>query len=74
MTVTLEQAQAAKESAKKLLAAVPGVVGVGITQVGEDYAVKVNLRTALPAGTALPKEVGGVRLVTEVVGAIKKRG
>ena len=43
MPVTLEQARAAKESAKGLLAALPGVVGVGITKIGEDYALKVNL-------------------------------
>ena len=40
MAITLEQARAAKESAKALLAALPGVVGVGITKIGEDYALK----------------------------------
>ena len=49
MAITLEQARAAKESAKALLAALPGVVGVGITKIGEDYALKVNLRAPLPA-------------------------
>jgi hypothetical protein len=40
MPITLEQARAAKESAKPVLAALPGVVGVGITKVGEDYALR----------------------------------
>ena len=55
MPITLEQARAAKESAKVLLAALPGVVGVGITKVGEDYALKVNLREPLPAGVSAPE-------------------
>jgi hypothetical protein len=40
MAITLEQARAAKESGKALLAALPGVVGVGITKIGGDYALR----------------------------------
>ena len=74
MAITLEQARAAKESAKVLLAALPGVVGVGITKVGEDYALKVNLRAPLPAGMSAPERIGDVPVKLEVVGRISRRG
>ena len=73
MPVTLEQARAAKESAKALLTALPGVVGVGITKIGVDYAVKVNLSASLPAGVSAPERIGDVPLCVEVVGRITKR-
>ena len=74
MATSLQQARAAKESAKALLADLPGVVGVGITKVGEDYALKVNLRVPLPAGMAVPERIGDVPVRVEVVGRITKRG
>jgi len=74
MPVTLEQARAAKESAKALLAALPGVVGVGITKISEDYVLKVNLRAPLPAGVSAPERIGEVPVCVEVVGKITKRG
>ena len=74
MPISLEQARAAKESAKAVLAALPGVVGVGITKVGEDYALKVNLREPLPAGVSAPERIGDVQVRVEVVGRITKRG
>lgn len=74
MPISLEQARAAKESAKALLAALPGVVGVGITKVGADYALKVNLREPLPAGVSVPERIGDVLVRVEVVGRITKRG
>jgi hypothetical protein len=73
MTITLEQARAAKESAKALLAALPGVAGVGITKIGEDYALKVNLSAPLPSGVSAPKHIGDVAVLVEVVGRITKR-
>jgi hypothetical protein len=74
MAITLEQARAAKKSAKALLAALPGVVGVGITQIGEDYALKVNLGAPLPKGVSAPERIGGVPVSVEVVGKITKGG
>ena len=73
MPISLEQARAAKESAKVLLAALPGVVGVGITKVGKDYALKVNLREPLPAGVSAPERIGDVPVKVEVVGRIARR-
>ena len=74
MPISLAQARAAKESAKALLAALPGVVGVGITKIGEDYALKVNLREPLPPGVSAPKWIGDVPVRVEMVGRITKRG
>ena len=74
MPVTLEQARAAKESAKALLATLPGLVGVGITRIGEEYALKVNLRASLPAGMVVPERISDVPVRVEVVGRITKRG
>jgi hypothetical protein len=73
MAVTLQQARAAKGAAKKALAALPGVVGVGITKIGEDYALKVNLSAPLPKGVTAPERMGDVPVRFEVVGAIRKR-
>jgi hypothetical protein len=74
MPISIEQARAAKQSAKTLLAALPGQVGVGITKVGDDYAVKVNLSQPLPAGVSAPERIGDVPVCIEVVGKITKRG
>jgi hypothetical protein len=74
MPVSLEQARAAKESAKALLADLPGVVGVGITKVDEDYALKVNLREPLPQGVSAPERIGDVPVCVEVIGKTTKRG
>ena len=73
MPVTIEQARAAKISAKRVLANVPGVVGVGITRVGKDYAIKVNLNAPLPSGTSVPDRIGKVAVTVEIVGDITKR-
>jgi hypothetical protein len=74
VAITLEQARSAKESAKAMLAALPGVVGVGITKIGDDYALKVNLSAELPKGVSVPKRIGDVPVCVEVVGKITKRG
>ncbi len=73
MAVTLAQARAAKESAKEELAALPGVSGVGISKIGDDYVLKVNLREPLPSGISAPKQIGDVVVQLEVVGRTVKR-
>jgi hypothetical protein len=73
MTISIDQARQAKEIAKTELARLPGVVGIGIGKVGVDYAVKVNLREALPADVGVPDRIAGVRVVVEVVGEIRKQ-
>ena len=73
MPVTLAQARAAKESAKEELAALPGVSGIGISKIGDDYVLKVNLREPLPAGISAPQQIGDVVVQLEVVGRTVKR-
>jgi len=71
--VTLEKAQAAKRTALRLLETVDSVVGVGITRLDGEYAVKVNLSGPVTPGTELPTEIDGVAVRVEVTGAIRAR-
>lgn len=73
MSITIAQARAAKDVAKTELAGFPGIVGIGLTKVGDDYALKVNLRQALRGGMCVPKSIAGVPVKVEVVGQIRKR-
>jgi hypothetical protein len=74
MDTTLEQARVAKRKVGEVLGEVLGksatIVGVGITKVDDEYAVKVNLSSE--SQEELPLEIDGVQLVIEVVGEIKK--
>jgi len=73
MPITIDQARVAKDAAKKALSGIPGIVGIGLTKIGKDYALKVNLRARLPADVEIPDRIEGVRVSTEVVGDIRKR-
>lgn len=70
---TLAEARAAKVQATSVLEAIPGVVGIGITRVGEGYGLKVNLQAALPPDVHVPDLIDGVPLRVEVVGVPKKQ-
>ena len=70
MGKTLDEARAAKEKAKKLFAM---NVGVGITRLGDGYAVKINLRNPLTDKDNIPISIDGVPLQFEVVGEIRKQ-
>jgi hypothetical protein len=70
--VTLEQARAAKAAARRHFESVGTVVGVGVTRIAGDYAVKINLSEPLAEGTELPTEIDGVPVRVEVVGTIRK--
>jgi hypothetical protein len=71
MSITLEQARAAKKVALAKLANVPEVVGIGLTMIGDDYGLKVNLRAA--PKQELPASIDGVPIQVEVVGTIRKQ-
>jgi hypothetical protein len=71
--VTLEQARAAKAAARRHFENLGTVVGVGVTRIEGDYAVKVNLSEPPAEGTELPEEIDGVPVRIEVVGTIRKR-
>jgi hypothetical protein len=70
MTNTLEEAEAAKEKAKQLFT---DNVGVGITRLGDGYAVKVNLRNPIADPKNVPESIEGVPVRFEVVGQIRKQ-
>ncbi len=70
---TIEAARAAKNKVMDLIAGVGQVNGVGITRVGDSYAVKINLSEQPAGGVQLPPEMDGVPIVVEVVGKISKR-
>jgi hypothetical protein len=63
-------ARAAKSALTAQLAAVPGVVGIGLARRSADYVVKVDLADAAVA-QRVPGDVDGVRVVTEVVGVVR---
>jgi hypothetical protein len=63
-------ARAAKSTLATRLAAVPGVVGIGLARRERDYVVKVDLADAATAAR-VPGDVDGVRVVTEVIGVVR---
>jgi hypothetical protein len=70
-TISRDQAQAAKAEALDVFSRIGEVLGVGISKVGPDYVLKVNLRTA--PSREPPTEVGGVPVLVELVGAVRPR-
>jgi len=69
----LEEARAAKPRAKELFGRFGVVNGVGLTRLGNRYAVKVNFETEPRAGGDLPREISGVPVVVQVVGRVHKQ-
>jgi len=71
--ITLDEAQAAKKAALQCFERLGNVVGVGITRVNGEYAVKVNLREPVGPGVELPADIDGVPVHVEVTGSIRAR-
>jgi hypothetical protein len=71
--VTLEKAEAAKQTVLQRFQAIGTVLGVGITRVDGQYAIKVNLSAPVEPGTELPTEIEGVRVRVEITGVIRAR-
>ena len=69
----LDRARAAKARAHAVFSKLGEVVGVGITTIGSEYGLKINLASPPPTSTELPKEVDGVPVRVEVVGKIRKQ-
>jgi hypothetical protein len=64
-------ARAAKSALTERLSGEPGVVGIGLArQANGYYVLKVNLVDAA-AAPRVPGDVDGVRVVTEVTGALR---
>ena len=72
-TIGLDEARAVKARAKKLFERQARVVGVGITNIGDGFGVKVNLETAPSPDAKLPDSIDGVPIRFEVVGTIQKQ-
>ena len=77
MAATIDEARAAKEKVKALIAADPsltsGLAGIGIHAVDDGYGVKVNLHNSAVDTSALPSSLDGVSIQFDVVGPISKR-
>ena len=73
MKAAIEDARRVKLAAGEIARKAARVVGVGLTKVGNSYAVKVNLAEQPTAGALLPKLIEGVPIVYEVVGRIMRR-
>jgi len=65
---TLDDARAAKAKLARLLEGLPELSAIGITKVGNSFAVKVNLEAATTF--AIPADVDGVPVVVTIVGPI----
>jgi hypothetical protein len=63
-------ARAAKSTLSERLSGDPGVVGIGLARRDTGYVLKVNLADAA-AAPRVPGHVDGVRVVTEVIGAVR---
>jgi hypothetical protein len=63
-------ARAAKSTLTRRLSGDPGVVGIGLARRESDYVLKVNLVDAA-AAPRVPGNIDGVRVVTEVTGAVR---
>jgi hypothetical protein len=69
---SLTRARAAKKRVVAEFSHLSCVTGVGITRLGDDYAVKVNVSERVDPGE-LPAEIDGVRVCVEVTGKIRAR-
>lgn len=67
----LQQARAAKAHLRRALAHTRGLRGIGVTPVGDGYAVQVNLERQ-PDGD-VPRQVNGVPVQVKVVGSLAPR-
>jgi hypothetical protein len=70
---SLDRARAAKAHALEVFSRFGDVVGVGLTRIGDHYGIKVNFSSAVSDESVLPREVDGVPVKVEVVGAIRKQ-
>ncbi len=68
----LDRARAAKARAHAVFSKLGNVVGVGITTIGSEFGLKINLASA-PKSRKLPTEVDGVPVRVEIVGRIRKQ-
>jgi len=69
----LDAAREAKEKAKTIFARHGTVNGIGLTRMGERYAVKVNFESEPRDRASMPREIEGVPVVVQVIGTLHKQ-
>lgn len=69
----LAQVRAAKVKARKLFRQYGTIAGIGITRLGGQYCLKVNLKEPPTSKRSLPRKIDGVPVVVQVVGTIRKQ-
>lgn len=73
MSISLDQARKAKALALSTFQKLADVAGVGVTLIGNEYGLKVNLSQPPAKGVELPSRVAGVPVHVEIVGPIAAR-
>lgn len=74
MSIGIEQARAAKAKLVARIGTLSALAGIGLTQIGDDYALKVNLTEDADGEIPeIPTEIDGVTILQQVVGAIRRQ-
>ena len=69
--ISLDRAKAAKKEALRRFRKLASVTGIGVTRVGGQYAIKINVNGAVRV--AFPPDINGVPIRVEVTGPLKTR-
>ncbi len=69
----LDAARGAKEKVKQIFSQFGTVNGIGLTRMGEHYAIKVNFESEPHDQDHMPCEVEGVPVVVRVIGSLHKQ-
>lgn len=70
---SLQKARDAKAETLRIFTGLAGSAAVGITRIGDQYGLKVNLARPLAESVSPPSSVNGVPLRIEVTGRITKQ-
>ncbi len=69
MVTSIDKARGVKSKIRSRIGRDADIAGIGISKIGADYCVKVNLRR--DPHRSLPETIDGVRIKYEVVGEIR---
>jgi hypothetical protein len=69
----LDAAREAKEKAKTIFSRHGTINGIGLTRMGERYAVKVNFESEPHDQANMPRDIEGVPVVVQVIGTLHKQ-
>jgi hypothetical protein len=68
--ITLERARQARETARIEFSKYAPVTFVGVTKIGENFALSIGLKHAPQPGVILPSNIEGVGATWKVVGEV----